>query len=115
MRIRRGDVVRLDWPYSDRTGRKVRPALVVQDDAYNHLLADTVLVLISRTRRAVGTTEVEIDPSVETNSGPRYVSVVSCNNLLTVDRSFIVQILGDLSAGSMQQVDACLKATLGLR
>ena len=30
MKIRRGDVVIVDFPYSDQTGRKVRPALVVQ-------------------------------------------------------------------------------------
>lgn len=47
MSVRRGDVVWVDWPYSDRTGSKVRPAVVVQDDPYNGLIADTVLVLIS--------------------------------------------------------------------
>ena len=54
MSVRRGEVVRVDWPYSDRTGSKVRPALVVQADTLNGLIADTVLVLISRTQRAVG-------------------------------------------------------------
>jgi hypothetical protein len=45
MSVRRGEVVRVDWPYSDRTGSKVRPAVVVQDDSLNGLIADTLLVL----------------------------------------------------------------------
>jgi hypothetical protein len=28
MSVSRGQVVRVDWPYSDRTGSKVRPALI---------------------------------------------------------------------------------------
>src|SRR5579872_1121968 len=89
MTVRRGDVVRIDWPYSDRTGSKLRPALVVQTDALNGLIADTILVLISRTQRALGATEVLLDPAGEPRCGFRYSSVVSCNNLLTVDQGLI--------------------------
>lgn len=97
MSVRRGDIVWVDWPYSDRTGSKVRPVVVVQEDAYNRLLADTVLALISRTQRAVGATEVEIDPAAEPYSGLRHRSVVSCNSLLTMDQGLIVQSIGYLS------------------
>ena len=114
MSVRRGDVVRVDWPYSDRTGSKVRPAVVVQDDAYNQRLADTVLVLISKTLRAPEATEVVIDPVVEPNSGLRYRSVASCTNLLTVDQGLVAQTIGHLSAGTMQRINDCLKAALGL-
>jgi mRNA interferase MazF len=114
MNVRRGDVVRVDWPYSDRTGSKVRPAVVVQDDTYNGLLTDTVLVLVSRTVRAPGATEVEIDPAIEPHSGLRYPSVASCTNLLTIDRSLIVQILGRLSAVAIQGINDAIKTALGL-
>ena len=45
--MNRGDVVLVDWPYSDRTGSKLRPAIVVQGDFLNGLLDDTVLVQIT--------------------------------------------------------------------
>jgi mRNA-degrading endonuclease toxin of MazEF toxin-antitoxin module len=38
MRVRRGEVVLVDFPFSDRTGSKVRPCLVVQNDANNSFL-----------------------------------------------------------------------------
>jgi mRNA interferase MazF len=114
MMPRRGDVVRVDWPFSDRTGSKVRPAVVIQDDQFNRLIADTILVLVSRTQRALGTTEVEIDPVVDKQCGLRYRSVVSCNNLLTIDQDLIMQRIGQLSTVTMQRIDACLHAALGL-
>ncbi len=114
MTVKRGDVVRVDWPYSDRTGSKVRPAVVVQDDTYNTRIADTVLVLISRTLRAPGATEVEIDPATEPHAGLRYKSVVSCTNLLTIDQRLIVQTIGNLSPGTVQMIDDSLKRALGL-
>jgi mRNA interferase MazF len=114
MSVRRGDVVRVDWPYSDRTGSKVRPALVVQDDLYNGRIADTVLVLISRTLRAPGATELLIDPKQETQSGLRFPFVASCTNLLTIDQGLIVQTIGHLSNALMQRMNDCLMAALGL-
>ena len=39
MKVRRGDVVLLDHPFSDASGTKVRPALVVQGDARNAISA----------------------------------------------------------------------------
>ncbi len=63
MNVQRGQVVMVDWLYSDRTGSKRRPALVVQAEAYNTTLDDTVLALItSSSRRRVGAaTQLEID------------------------------------------------------
>ena len=47
MKVRRGEVVLIDFPYSDNTGSKVRPALVVQVDTLNQRLDDTILALIT--------------------------------------------------------------------
>jgi mRNA-degrading endonuclease toxin of MazEF toxin-antitoxin module len=104
----------VDWPFSDRTGSKVRPAVVVQADILNGRIADTILVLVSRTQRAVGLTEVLIDPAVDTQSGLRYPSVASCSNLLTIDQTLIAQVLGHLSAATLQLIDDRLKTALDL-
>ena len=47
--MKRGDVVQLDWPYSDGTGSKSRPAVVVQADFLNGMIDDTVFVQIIST------------------------------------------------------------------
>lgn len=118
MNVQRGDVVMVDWLFSDRTGSKRRPALVVQADAYNNSLDDTILALIaSSARRRVGAaTQLEIDISTPDGrqTGLAINSVVQCENLVTVDRRFILRIRGQLSPAQMQKVDGCLKAALQL-
>ncbi len=39
--MNRGDVLLVDWPYSDGTGSKLRPAVVVQADFLNGLIVTT--------------------------------------------------------------------------
>src|ERR1700722_1540868 len=113
--MNRGDVVEVDWPYSDLMGSKVRPAIVVQADFLNGLIDDTVLVQITSTKHGIPGTEVEIDPARGTASRLQHVSYASCTNLLTADPSFIDQVIGVLSDPTMQQISDCLKKVLELR
>jgi mRNA interferase MazF len=47
MKISRGDVVLLDFPFSGGGASKVRPALVVQNDTDNQRLATAIVVMIT--------------------------------------------------------------------
>src|SRR5580692_8384734 len=107
--MNRGDVVELDWPFSDRMGSKTRPAVVVQADFLNGIIDDTLLEQITGTRHGIPGTEVEIDPAAETSSGLRKVCYASCTNVLTSDQSLILQTIGYLSDTVMQQIESCLK------
>lgn len=118
MSVQRGDIVIVDYPYSDRSGSKVRPALVVQGDAYNQQLADTILALVSSSRvRFVGAaSQLPIDVSTPEGqqSGLRLASVIQCENLVTLDQQFILRTIGHLPASLMQKIDVCLKSALAL-
>jgi mRNA interferase MazF len=112
--MKRGDVVVVDWPFSDRQGSKLRPALVVQADFLNGRIDDSILVLITRRVRSASGTESVIDPAQETASGLSHVSVASCTNLLTVDQALIHRTIGYLTDAAMRQVNDCLKTALEL-
>ena len=118
MKVRRSEVVLVDFPYSDHTGSKVRPALVVQADAWNQRLDDTILALItsSRHRRVGAATQLSIDINTAEGqqTGLRLNSVIQCENLLTYDQALILRVLGRLSATTMEQIDTCFKAALGI-
>ena len=110
----RGDVVLVDWPYSDRTGSKLRPAVVVQADYLAGILDDTVLVQVTSTRHGIPGTEVALDPANEPGSGLLRLSYAFCPNVMTADPADIDQMIGVVSDATMRQLDACLKSTLGL-
>ena len=56
--MNRGDVVEVDWPFSDLSGAKPRPAVVVQADFLNGLIDDTIFVQITSTKHGIPGTEV---------------------------------------------------------
>jgi mRNA interferase MazF len=112
--MNRGDVVDVDWPFTDRTGSKVRPAVVVQADFLNGLIDDTVLVQITSSRFGIQGTEVPLDPAVETASGLTRPCVANCMNVLTLDQADVVRTVGYLSAAAMRQIETCLKRVLEL-
>jgi mRNA-degrading endonuclease toxin of MazEF toxin-antitoxin module len=111
--MNRGDVVLAQWVDSDLRPGKKRPAVVVQADFLNGLIANTVLVQVTKTVRNART-EVLIDPAAETGSGLKFVSVASCNNLLTVRQGRIDKGIGSLSDAVMRKIDDCLKTALEL-
>jgi mRNA-degrading endonuclease toxin of MazEF toxin-antitoxin module len=112
--MNRGDVVEVDWQFSDLTGSKKRPAVVVQADFLNGLIDDTILVKITGSRYGIPGTEVMIDPSVETASGLNKLCYASCKDLLTRDQTLILRTVGVLSDAVMRQIEACVKTVLEL-
>jgi mRNA-degrading endonuclease toxin of MazEF toxin-antitoxin module len=89
MKFRRGDVVLVDYPFSDRSGSKVRPCLVVQADRNNQRLSDTIVVTI--TSRIQHASAEPTEPLIQVStpggrqSGLLFDSAVQCHNILTVD------------------------------
>lgn len=118
MKAQRGDIVIIDFPYSNHTGSKIRPALVVQSDVWNQQIDDTILAIItSSSRRKVGaSTQYFIDVSTveEQQTGLHFNSIVQCENLVTQDQEMILRVIGRLSDSAMQQIDVCLKSALGI-
>jgi mRNA interferase MazF len=118
MPVSRGDVVLALFPFTDASGSKRRPALVVQCDRNNRRLQDVILALItSNTARAL--TEptqllIEIATPDGKQAGLLHDSAVKCEHLMTVHEGLIERVIGRLSSGMMQQVDQCLRSALDL-
>jgi mRNA interferase MazF len=110
--------VLVDFPYATGGGSKVRPVLVVQCDRNNARLQDTIVAIITSntTRAGAEPTQYLIDSNHPDwrASGLLLPSVVKCEHIYTFNLRRILRHLGWLSAGTMRQVDDCLKASLDL-
>src|SRR4051812_42714537 len=60
MSYARGDIILADLPFTDLSGSKVRPALVVQSDHNNARLDDVILALITRTTARASTEPTQL-------------------------------------------------------
>ena len=94
MPYRRGDVIAVPYDYSDLTGGKVRPALVISRDAYNVTGPDVVAAGIStQVARAGPYDHVLADWAA---AGLRYPSLIR-GRLLTIEQSLIRRTVGRLN------------------
>jgi mRNA interferase MazF len=113
----RGDVVLAWFPFASGAGGKRRPCVVVQNDEDNGKLTNTMIVQITTNlARAGDKSHFLID--VATPDGQRtgllHDSLVSCNNLATIEQSLIGRVIGSLSAALVQDLNKCLQASLGM-
>jgi mRNA interferase MazF len=115
--IRRGAVVLVDFPFTDLAQAKVRPALVIQNDADNQRLRKTVIAMITGTLKRRGDpSHVFVDPNTAEGASSKLHgrSLISCVNLYTIEQNSILRVLGHLSDVLLRQLDASLKAALEL-
>jgi mRNA-degrading endonuclease toxin of MazEF toxin-antitoxin module len=110
--MNRGDVVEMNWPYSDLSGTKLRPAVVIRSDFLTGLIDDTILVKITGSAYGVPGTEVLLDPAVETTSGLGKICYACCYAILTRDEAVVGPVVGSLSLAAMLEIEKCLKAVL---
>lgn len=114
--MKRGDVVVIPFSCQDRPGERIRPALVVQNDADNQRLSNTVVAMITGNLADQGQpTTICIDPSKPegAGSGLHGPSLLKCYQLATVRQQSIIKVLGSVPSKTMQKVDQCLREALG--
>ncbi|MEX0801466.1 MAG: type II toxin-antitoxin system PemK/MazF family toxin [Dehalococcoidia bacterium] len=108
----RGDVVLVPFPFTDLSGQKKRPAVVVSSNTYNQSQDDLVLAqLSSQVSRPVPTDEYLLTGWQQANL--LHPSVVR-PKLFTIDSSLIIRALGQLSAIDMAGLDSRLRLILHL-
>ena len=106
-----GDVVLVPFPFTDQSGTKKRPAVVVSSAAYNGARRDLVLMAVtSQVRAATGVGEVLI-------SGWKMAGLLKSSVikpvLTTVEKGLILRTLGQLNAADQSSLRGALRLILG--
>ncbi|HEV2972100.1 MAG TPA: type II toxin-antitoxin system PemK/MazF family toxin [Pirellulales bacterium] len=108
MNVHRGEIVLVPVRFSSGQGQKVRPVLVVQSDHNNVRLADTIVAIITSNIRRANVEQTQILIDVAAPDGRQ------SERLHTILQADVQRKIGSLSAAAMQQIDACLKVSLGI-
>ena len=108
---RRGDVVRIRFPYSDVAGRKERPAVVLATDEYHDEWDELLVVAItSQPPRRLRPTDCPLqDWQVEGLQQPSWVR----SHLATVHRQLVLDRIGSLTARDLAAVEDRLRRATG--
>ncbi len=111
MAFQRGDVVLVPFPYSDLSGAKARPAVVLSSAAYQEVEPDVLVAAI--TSNLAGTSEYDYRLDGWRKAGlvcPSALKPV----IATIEPGRVLQTVGHLTPGDLAEVDSRIKSALGL-
>ena len=98
----RGDIILITFPFTDLSGSKLRPAVVLTDTTL-----DLTVCFITTQIGWQETTDVLLMPN--TTNGLRKQSLVRVSKIATLDRSLAKGLLGGLTSKEVNELDNKLK------
>lgn len=113
--FRRGQVVVVAVSFSDHSGVKLRPALIVSADDFHRDLPDVIVCPISSQPRYYSRPGRGDFPLQGWRAvGLRHPSSLRISKLLAVDKRIIRRTLGTVSKQDLTQIEATLRRALNL-
>ena len=113
--FKRGHVVVVDVPFSNHSGVKPRPALVISAEAFHRNLPDVIVCPISSQPRYYRRPGPGDYPLREWRvSGLRHPSTVRISKVLPVDKQITRRILGRVAQPDLNRVELGLRQALDL-
>ena len=112
MSIKRGDIYWVDWNPSRGSEQKgIRPALVIQNDIGNDKSATTI---VASCTTAPNKPYPFIVNFTSADSGLDKDGSVDLASIITIDKTRLLNKLGQLSQSKMKEVDRALIISLGI-
>jgi mRNA interferase MazF len=100
------DIVLVPFPFSDLSGQKVRPVLILSNDAYNQQSADVVVCgLTTNLSPAPYSITIEIT-DVEQPSTLRHKSKIKADTIASLEQTILIKQIARLKLPVFKQVIA---------
>jgi mRNA interferase MazF len=103
----KGDIVLITFPFTDLSGSKLRPAVVLADTNL-----DVTVSFITTQTNWQETTDILLTPT--TTNGLRKLSLIRTSKIATLDRTLAKGLLGRLIAQEINDLNVKLKQLLQL-
>ena len=102
------DILLVPFPFSDQSGKKVRPVLVLSNSNYNRFGEDVIVCAITSNLKQNRYSVIIDEKNLET--GKLYEkSLIKADSLLKVNKNLIIKNIGALNKNTFQKVISILK------
>ena len=106
--MKKGKIILIPFPFTDLSGNKTRPALVLAVDAYDITVAFITSKIIKQEIN-----DVELIASAD--NGLKVDSVIKLNKIATIETKLALGELGSLSDADINEVNSKLKSVFDLK
>ncbi len=106
--FRQGTIVLTPFPFTDLSGDKVRPAVIVSDK----IKGEDVIVVFVTSKTMKGPYTVSVSPNPV--NGLKTPSKIVCSKIATLNKKVILGELGVLDEKEMKEILKTVKIILGL-
>jgi mRNA interferase MazF len=103
----KGDIVLIPFPFTDLTGSKLRPAVILIDT-----MSDVTVCFITSQIKWAETTDIELMPAP--TNGIKKASLIRVSKLATIDRHLALGKIGALDKEEISELNTKLKTLLQL-
>lgn len=105
--MKKGGIVLIPFPFTDLSGKKLRPALVLLS---GH--SDVTVAFITTQLHWKDSCDIILEPTEQT--GLKQQSLIRLTKLATIDSTLVDGILGEVDAAEILEVNKSLKELLKL-
>ena len=105
--MNKGDIILVPFPYTDMTGTKLRPALVLINNPN-----DLTVCFITSQVKWKEDTDIELFPT--TQNGIKKASLIRLSKIATIDKSLATGKLGEISPSESKELNLKLKKLFNL-
>lgn len=97
------DVVLVPFPFSDQSGQKIRPALIISNDDYNKISNDVIICAIT-TNTKQSKYSIIIDQKDLDNGLLHEKSSIKVENILRLNKSLIIKVIATINTTTFSRV-----------
>ncbi|HDN79692.1 MAG TPA: type II toxin-antitoxin system PemK/MazF family toxin [Chloroflexi bacterium] len=102
------DIVLVPFPFSDLSGRKVRPVLILSNDSYNQRSADVIVCGLTTNLKPTPYSIIIDVTDVEQVGTLRHRSKIKVDAIASLEQSILIKRIARLKASVFEQVLAML-------
>jgi mRNA interferase MazF len=99
--MNKGDIVLIPFPFTDLSGVKNRPALVLIDDT-----SDVTVCFLTTQIKYQSELDIKLEPS--TINGLKRTSVIRLNKMATINKDLVLGRLGSMTNAEMKVLNSHL-------
>ena len=109
---RQRDIVLVPFPFSDLSGHKVRPVLVLSHDAYNQNSADVLVCGLTTNLTQMPYSIIINVTDVEASGTLRHQSRIKADTIASLEQSLLIKRIARLKVSVFKQVVAQIEALI---